>query len=133
VRSTRAFFQQLNQCSSFCGALAFIEDYARANKITILSSCKPTPQEVIQRKGFQGTRTMNQPPKSLAAIPLRTSFDHESKNPLLDVLPSFHLDPEQISTKLKNSDDTAAEAFSRKSNGLDPEDQFFLENSLLNN
>jgi hypothetical protein len=76
---------------------------------------------------------MNKVPMSLATIPMRTSFDHESKNPLLDVLPSFVQDPEQISIKLKNSDDTAAEAFSKKSNGLDPEDQFFLESSLLNN
>jgi hypothetical protein len=45
----------------------------------------------MERKCFQGTLTMNQPPKLLAANPLRTSLEHSSKSPLLEVLPTFSI------------------------------------------
>lgn len=48
LKNTQIFFQELNQCKTFCGALAFIEDYARGNKISILTSCKITEKEVLK-------------------------------------------------------------------------------------
>lgn len=68
---------------------------------------------------------------------MRTSLEYASKNPLLKVLPNFSIqenqeeEHEEISMKLKKSEETAAEAFDKKSYGLETEDHFFLENTLF--
>lgn len=56
---------------------------------------------------------------------MRTSLEYASKNPLLKLLPNFSIqenqeeEHEEISIKLKKSEETAAEAFDKKSYGLE--------------
>lgn len=56
------FFQEIANQRTFFGALAFIENYARTNKITIPNACKIGERDSfkgVERKNFGATLTMN--------------------------------------------------------------------------
>lgn len=62
LKNTRLFFQEIANQKTFFGALAFIENYARTNKITIPSACKIGERDSfkgVERKNFGATLTMN--------------------------------------------------------------------------
>lgn len=48
-------------------------------------------QKQMSKKGFQGSVTMKELPKSFVDNPLRASLEHHSKNPFLSVVPSFKI------------------------------------------
>lgn len=68
LKNTRLFFQEIANQRTFFGALAFIDNYARMNKITIPTTCKVGERDSfkgVERKNFGANLTMNEPPRSL--------------------------------------------------------------------
>ena len=79
LKNTLHFFKELSQFSSFCQALAFIENYARENKISIPTSCKVSGKEIVvveikPEPSFNPSLTMNRSPKFLSNVNLRGSL-----------------------------------------------------------
>lgn len=115
LRNTLHFQQELGSCRSFCQALAFIEHYARENRIAIPSCCRPTPKELAHPHHalFDPSLTLTRAPKFLQNASLRISLKtnarnlyHLARSPLRE-----NAEENTSQIRMKTSGDTAPDLF----------------------
>jgi hypothetical protein len=117
LRNTLHFQQELASCRSFCQALAFIEHYARENRIAIPSCCRLTPKELAHPHDsfahFDPSLTLTRAPKFLQNASLRISLKtnarnlyHLARSPLRE-----NAEENTSQIRMKTSGDTAPDLF----------------------